>query len=324
MLVLFDLDGFKHYNDTFGHPAGDALLVRLGAGLADFVEGRGTAYRMGGDEFCALLRPGSRSAMPLVAGAAAALSEHGDGFAIGCSYGAIHLPAEAAEAAEALRIADQRMYAQKNAGRTSATRQSKDVLLRALAERNPDLRHELAADGRISPRRPPASSACRPTRSSRSATPPSCATSARWRCRTRSSPSRGRSDDDEWVFIRRHTLIGERIIAAAPALTRVAGLVRSSHERWDGAGYPDALDGEHIPLGARIVAVADAFTAMTERASVRGAPLRRGRPGRARGAVPGRSSTPQSSPPSPSPTATSASPPRHSPAGSAKRNQSFA
>src|SRR5215217_3853443 len=47
VLVLFDLDGFKHYNDTFGHPAGDALLVRLGANLSRFLDGRGTAFRMG-------------------------------------------------------------------------------------------------------------------------------------------------------------------------------------------------------------------------------------------------------------------------------------
>jgi two-component system cell cycle response regulator len=73
----------------------------------------------------------------------------------------------------------------------------------------------------------------------------------------------GPLDEEEWAFIRRHTLIGERIVAAAPALGRVAALVRSSHERWDGAGYPDGLAGEEIPLGARIVAVADAFDAMT-------------------------------------------------------------
>ena len=57
MLALFDLDGFKHYNDTFGHPAGDALLERLGGNLARLVAGRGRAYRMGGDEFCALFEP---------------------------------------------------------------------------------------------------------------------------------------------------------------------------------------------------------------------------------------------------------------------------
>ena len=63
----------------------------------------------------------------------------GEGFSISCSYGSIVLPLEADDAAEALRIADRRMYTQKNAGRTSASRQSRDVLVRALAERNPDL-----------------------------------------------------------------------------------------------------------------------------------------------------------------------------------------
>jgi response regulator RpfG family c-di-GMP phosphodiesterase len=73
----------------------------------------------------------------------------------------------------------------------------------------------------------------------------------------------GPLDEVEWEFMRRHTLIGERIVAAAPALQHVASLVRSSHERWDGDGYPDRLAGHDIPLGSRIVAVADAFDAMT-------------------------------------------------------------
>ena len=60
-----------------------------------------------------------------------------------------------------------------------------------------------------------------------------------------------------------HTIIGERILNAAPALRPVARLVRASHERWDGTGYPDQLAGEDIPLGARIVAVCDAYEAMT-------------------------------------------------------------
>jgi two-component system, cell cycle response regulator len=62
--------------------------------------------------------------------------------------------------------------------------------------------------------------------------------------------------------MRRHTLIGERILAAAPALGAAARLVRSSHEAWDGTGYPDALSGVEIPLGARIIAVCDSFDAM--------------------------------------------------------------
>jgi HD-GYP domain-containing protein (c-di-GMP phosphodiesterase class II) len=69
--------------------------------------------------------------------------------------------------------------------------------------------------------------------------------------------------------VRKHTLVGERILAAAPALKTVAALVRASHERWDGGGYPDALAGEEIPLGARIVAVCDAFDAMVSDRSYR-------------------------------------------------------
>jgi two-component system, cell cycle response regulator len=69
----------------------------------------------------------------------------------------------------------------------------------------------------------------------------------------------------ELELIRKHTLIGERILSAAPAMVPVARLVRSSHERWDGDGYPDRLRGEQIPIGARIIAVCDAFDAMVSK-----------------------------------------------------------
>jgi two-component system, cell cycle response regulator len=69
--------------------------------------------------------------------------------------------------------------------------------------------------------------------------------------------------DDEWEYMRQHTLIGARIIGAAPEMQPVAEIVRSSHERWDGGGYPDALAADDIPLGARIVSVCDSYDAMT-------------------------------------------------------------
>jgi HD-GYP domain-containing protein (c-di-GMP phosphodiesterase class II) len=59
-------------------------------------------------------------------------------------------------------------------------------------------------------------------------------------------------------------VIGERILSSASVMTPVAKLVRSTHERWDGTGYPDALAQEKIPLGSRVIAVCDAFVAMTE------------------------------------------------------------
>ncbi len=73
----------------------------------------------------------------------------------------------------------------------------------------------------------------------------------------------GQMDEQERQFARRHTLIGERIVLAAPALAATASLVRSSHERIDGTGYPDGLHGDEIPLGSRIIAVCNAFDAMT-------------------------------------------------------------
>ena len=62
---------------------------------------------------------------------------------------------------------------------------------------------------------------------------------------------------------RKHTVVGERIVSASPTLRRVGRIVRSSHERWDGTGYPDRLVGAEIPLAARIVFACDAFSAMT-------------------------------------------------------------
>jgi HD-GYP domain-containing protein (c-di-GMP phosphodiesterase class II) len=72
----------------------------------------------------------------------------------------------------------------------------------------------------------------------------------------------GPLDDAEFEFIRNHTIIGERIISASPALAGVGRIVRATHERFDGGGYPDRIAGDEIPLGARIIAVCDVYDAM--------------------------------------------------------------
>ncbi len=74
---------------------------------------------------------------------------------------------------------------------------------------------------------------------------------------------------EEWEVIRRHSVAGARILAPVARLTRAAEVVRHHHERWDGTGYPDGLKGEEIPLGARIVAVVDAYTAMIDERTYR-------------------------------------------------------
>lgn len=261
-LVLFDLDGFKHYNDDFGHPAGDALLQRLGHRLLDRIAGRGIAYRMGGDEFCALIDAPDDAIDAAIARAADALSDQGEGFTVTCSYGSVRLPTEAQDPENALRTADQRMYSQKRRGRPSASQQSTDVLLQALAERSPELgahQHDVAALAAQTAAAfaLPAEETERIRRAAelhdigKVAIPDAILNKP------------GALDHHEWVFIRRHTLIGERIIAAAPDLRQIAKLVRSSHENYNGTGYPDALSGQAIPLGSRIIAVCDAYDAMT-------------------------------------------------------------
>jgi diguanylate cyclase (GGDEF)-like protein len=263
LLMLFDLNGFKGYNDTFGHPAGDALLVRLAKALETaMAEHGGRAYRLGGDEFCILAPVGHDRTGPVVAVAAQALTEHGDGFHITASYGAIVLPEESQDPTEAMRLVDQRMYAQKTSGRRSPDRQSRDVLLRALQERTPELAERHAAVARLA-----------------EAMGERMGLTAEERVQLRQAAELhdigklgipeellrkpGPLDPEEWTFVRRHPLVGERIIGAAPALAAAAKLVRSTHERVDGTGYPDGLAGDQIPLGSRIIAVCDAFTAMT-------------------------------------------------------------
>jgi two-component system, cell cycle response regulator len=81
----------------------------------------------------------------------------------------------------------------------------------------------------------------------------------------------GPLDEEEWELMRRHPTIGANILSAAPALARVAEIVRATHERYDGAGYPRGLAAEQIPLASRIVFVCDSFDAMTSRHPYRAA-----------------------------------------------------
>ena len=261
-VLLFDLNGFKQYNDTFGHPAGDSLLGRLGFLLGEAMRPYGRAYRLGGDEFCALVKPGTIGLHPLVTIAEASLAESGEGFEVTAASGTCLVPAEATTAAEALQISDSRMYAHKGGRRASVARQTRDVLLRTLREREPDLHDhlhgvaELATEvgqtvGMASEQLDELARAAELHDIGKVAIPDAILNKP------------GPLTDDEWTFMRRHTIIGERILGAAPALRPVARLVRASHESWDGSGYPDSLAGEDIPLGARIVAVCDAYHAMT-------------------------------------------------------------
>jgi two-component system, cell cycle response regulator len=262
LLTILDLDGFKAYNDAFGHPAGDALLVRLGHQLAAAVGEDGRAYRMGGDEFAMLIPGDVAGARPAIEAGAAALSERGEGFSVTCSSGSAVLPADGTDRTAVLQLADQRMYEHKDSRRPSVGGEVEAVLIRVVNQRAPDLgEHGNAVKGlALAVGRelglPPGellalSRASELHDIGKIAIPDAILTKA------------GPLDDEEWEFMRQHTLLGERIVAAAPSLESVGSLIRSSHERWDGAGYPDRLAGEQIPLAARIIFACDAYDAIT-------------------------------------------------------------
>ena len=112
-VMLFDLDGFKQYNDWHGHPAGDALLRRLGERLQAAVEPDAGAYRLGGDEFCVMATGDEPAARRVLSAAIEALTDLEGGFEVDSSYGLVMVPGDAATPSAVLQIADERLYAEK-------------------------------------------------------------------------------------------------------------------------------------------------------------------------------------------------------------------
>jgi two-component system cell cycle response regulator len=258
-LLMFDLDGFKAYNDTFGHLGGDLLLGRVSRALKHAVGADGRAYRLGGDEFCALLW--GECGDEMVEACTLALAEDGEGFSITSSHGSVMLPEEATGPDMALQLADERMYACKESSRASAVTQTRDLALQILAAHEPVL-HEHSShvaeltDG-VARRLGMADAELLNTIRAaelhdigKMAIPYAVLHKA------------GPLDEHDWELMRRHPTIGASILGAAPALAKVAEIVGATHERYDGSGYPRGLAGQEIPLAARIVFVCDAFDAM--------------------------------------------------------------
>jgi diguanylate cyclase (GGDEF)-like protein len=256
---MYDLDGFKAYNDTFGHPAGDALLSRLGSRLVTAVGDRGSAYRIGGDEFVVMTAVADGELV--LKAAQLALSERGPGFSIGCSRGSTRILA-GITLERALHVADQRLYANKRSSRSRFGVEAKDALLQVLAEQNESLVSHLGQVADLAEMTAAAMHlSSKDIELTRLAAELNDVGKAAIPASILDKPSA--LDAEERAFIQRHSAIGERIVAAAPTLEAIAPIVRAAHERADGTGYPDGLELAEIPMSARIIAVVDAFDAMT-------------------------------------------------------------
>ena len=242
-LLLFDLDGFKSYNDTFGHPAGDALL-RAPRRAASRGRPRGRAYRLGGDEFCVLVdrAPGED---PIVA-ARRGRADRARATASRSAPRSARCAARRGDRRRRRRCGSPTGACTRQARPRLGARQTRDVLLRSLAER--DARLGAHVDGR---RRLAAAVGRR-----LGLEPASCASSPRRRAaRRRQGRDPGRDPRqaraarrDEWALVRQHTSsasASSRRAGARPSPASCAQATSAGTAR----GYPDGLGGDEIPLG---------------------------------------------------------------------------
>jgi diguanylate cyclase (GGDEF)-like protein len=283
-LVLLDIDNFKQWNDRFGHPTGDRILAQVAARLRQ----GGEAFRLGGDEFALLLpRRDELEGLSIARSVIERISETEIevGGSLSMSAGVASYPQHGVERDELVRVADTALYAAKEQGKNTARVYRPDVIeldeLRRLAQ-GPDraarlrtaasLAHavdardaytgshsymvgELAA--RVATRMGLDAEAIELTRLAGSlhdlgklAIPEEILRKP------------GPLNEAERLVLERHPQIGYRMLDSL-GVEPVATWVLHHHERWDGNGYPDRKAGTDIPLGARILFVADAYDAMT-------------------------------------------------------------
>jgi diguanylate cyclase (GGDEF)-like protein len=251
------LDGLKGYNEAYGRACGDTMLVWLADKLRVAANGSGRVYRMRGGEFALLAQGTDADTLDVRAAVADALLETGEGFVIRSRFGEVVLPGQTQTVSEALKLADHRAQSQRKAGRRDPeVTPPEDAIQTARIESSQFDVAELAIEvgrrmGMPADRLDDLAAAAHLRDIGNMALP--------------GEILRGEHELTaiEWDFIRLHTVVGERLLSANFAMSEVGRLVRSSHERWDGAGYPDGLSGEDIPRGSRIVFVCTAFQDMT-------------------------------------------------------------
>jgi len=290
-LCLIDVDDFKRINDLYGHPVGDRVLAQVGSRLRQ----NGEAFRLGGDEF-ALLLPGQAaddalSTASAVLGRIATL-ELDDVGSVTASAGVAGFPRQAFDRDELIRLADSALYWAKEHGKNRVHVYRPDVVelaeLRRLAH-GPDRAARFRAAASLA-KAVDARDTYTGSHSTR------VAELGAWIARclgldqehvelTRLAGSLhdlgklaipeeilqkpGPLTQPERLVVQRHSQIGHRMLESL-GVDPVADWVLHHHEHWDGSGYPDRLKGEQIPLGARIIFVADAYDAMTSNRAYRG------------------------------------------------------
>jgi diguanylate cyclase (GGDEF)-like protein/PAS domain S-box-containing protein len=264
-LIICDVDGLKFYNDTLGHDIGDNILKAAASVIRSCFRDGDMIARIGGDEFAVLLPD---TTLEAVEGACRRLrealrtyNEHNPDLPLSISLG-FTVSDDPSTADELFREADDNMYREKLHSRQSSRSATIQTLMKALEAR--DFITEGHADRLQSLVAALAQAAGLPETKT-----------ADMRLLTRFHDigkvgipdhilfKKGRLTPSEATVMQRHCEIGHRIALAAPDLMPIADWILYHHEWWDGNGYPSGLRGEEIPLECRILAICDAYDAMT-------------------------------------------------------------
>jgi diguanylate cyclase (GGDEF)-like protein/putative nucleotidyltransferase with HDIG domain len=262
-LVVLDLDHFKDVNDTRGHEAGDRLLRWLVTTVHEILRPMDSLGRLGGDEF-AILVPG---AGPVEGLEVAQRVKDALALRVGVSTGVASFPADGADREELHRHADSDLYAAKHGRRPDTTPGSRELSWAAALARAVDLRMSVPDEHSTVVAHYAAAVAQRIGWSGAELAMLRMAAMLHDVGKV-SVPDRilrkpGPLSLDEYEEIKDHPVAGAEIVAQIDGLQPIVEWIRHSHEHVDGSGYPDALEGEDIPLASRILLVADAFDAMT-------------------------------------------------------------
>ncbi len=286
-VAVLDLDNFKFFNDAYGHAVGDDVLRQVANALRRVCRADDVLARFGGDEFAVLMlraRPGATSealAFRLETDLAALGVAHrpvgSEGvIPISVSAGVALFPDEALTRLAVVQLADDRLMRAK----TGAEREGASPALRRA------LRESISGFPMLDALVAAVNNKDRYTRRhSEDVLHYSLAIAQRLGLDAQAQynievaallhdvgkigiPDHilrkpGPLTEDEFESVKQHPRMGVLIVAAVPGLEATLDAVHYHHERWDGGGYPEALPGEAIPLTARIMAVADAYSAMT-------------------------------------------------------------
>ena len=283
-VVMLDLDNFKFFNDAYGHVLGDQVLLQVADRLRATCRSYDTLARFGGDEFALVLSGiggASRGEIETrlradLGGLLCHPAEGASGIPIGVSVGVCLFPGDAAERGEALEQADARLRRAKTGGavdteadrvRLSAQGEVNgysmlDALVTAVDNKDKYTRQhsedvmgyslmiarELRLD-EVEQRTIAVSALLHDV--GKIGVPDAILRKP------------GKLTEEEFNAVRQHPTMGAALVSTVTGLEAMLDAVRHHHERWDGGGYPLGLKGDETPLMARLMAVADAFSAMT-------------------------------------------------------------